>query len=120
LVSAQLYVQDLNGSYTLRWPEPHYEKISDDIIISYTFFDGAFLYQTAKQTPCFWKAFPINAPVVATISIADQVWQPMSKEEVDLIDIELIKDTLSVKVYVEYTRKVPALKVELFPFRKRG
>lgn len=121
LIITQLYGQDINSSYTLKWQAPCYEKISEDIVISYLYFDGASLYQTIKkQTPCFWKAFPLNEPVRADIAVVDQLWQPMTKEEIDLIDIELVKDTLSVKVYVEYTRKVPALKVEFFPFRKRG
>ncbi|MDR0603809.1 MAG: type IX secretion system sortase PorU [Bacteroidales bacterium] len=118
----QIYIQgqDINQSYTLQWHQPYYGKISEDIVVSYLFFDNASLYQTNKQTPCFWKIFSVNENVVADITVTEQIWQSVTKEELDLIDVDLIRDSLYVNAYTEYTRKVPALKVEFFPFRKRG
>ncbi|MDR2411021.1 MAG: type IX secretion system sortase PorU [Bacteroidales bacterium] len=118
----QIYIQgqDINYPCTLQWHQPCYEKISEDIVVSYLFFDNASLYQTNKRTPRFWKTFSVNENVVADIKVTEQVWQSVTKEELDLIDVDLIRDTLYVNAYTEYTRKVPALKVEFFPFRKRG
>ncbi len=118
--TVQLFAQNINSSYTLKWHAPYYEKISDDIVVSYTFFDSASLYQTTKLTPRFWRIFPVTENVNVDVKITNQVWQSLSKEEVDLIDIDLIRDTIYVDGYVEYTRKIPALKIEFFPFRKRG
>ncbi|MDR1459412.1 MAG: type IX secretion system sortase PorU [Bacteroidales bacterium] len=119
-IITQVHAQDIDRSYTLKWHNPYYEKISDEIVISYTFFDDASLYQTNKLTPLFWKTFPVNGDVVAEVKMTEQVWQSISNEELELIDVDLIGDSLYIKAYTEYTRKIPALKVEFFPFRKRG
>jgi hypothetical protein len=116
----QIQAQNIDRSFTLKWHNPYYEKISEDIIISYTFFDGATMYHTDKWTPCFWQTFPVNEEVISDMQVTEEVWQTLSREELELIDIGLIRDSLYVNAYTEYTRKVPALKVEFFPFRKRG
>ncbi|MDR1878342.1 MAG: type IX secretion system sortase PorU [Bacteroidales bacterium] len=121
ILSMPFYAQTVRQSYTLKWYPPQYEKISDDIVKSYLFFEGASLYQGEKPTPFFRCSFPLdNGNISANVRIENPVWQPMTAEEIQLVDKNNLSDTLSLKVYTEYTRKVPALNVEFFPFRQSG
>jgi hypothetical protein len=121
LFSLQFHAQNIDQSYTLNWHEPVHQKISDDYTISYLYFDDAFMLETEKRTPVFWNRFSLgNDDIVPAIFIQNQIWETLTEEELSLIDITLVKDTLNINIYVEYTQKVPALKVEFLPFRKNG
>ncbi len=121
LLSLQFHAQNIAQSYTLNWHEPIHQKISDDYTISYLYFDDAFMLETEKRTPVFWCRFSlVNDNIVPAIFIQNQIWEPLTEEELSLIDIALIKDTLNTNIYIEYTQKAPALKVEFLPFRKNG
>ena len=121
LFMVQLYSQNINQAYTLNWHKPYHQKISDDIIMSYLYFDNASISKIDNKTPLFWCAFPIeNGNVDPEIAVQSQIWQVLTSEELNLIDINAITDSLNVNTFIEYTRKVPALKIEFLPFRKNG
>jgi hypothetical protein len=117
----QFHAQSIDRTYTLTWHEPVHQRLSEDNIISYLYFDDALLSNTPKRMPVFGGVFPLLSDNVnPTVTVSEQVWLPLTDEEMALVDVELIKDTLLIDTFIEYTRKVPTFKVTFLPFRKNG
>jgi len=115
--NAQVISQD----YNLKWHPPFTEKISDEIIRRYIYFDDAKQMEEEKIMPLFWCKIPVSSEnFEQNIVISNALWEVLSSEELELLDRKQIDDTLKINSYIEQTRKVPFVKVEFFPFRKKG
>ena len=117
LVNAQVIVEN----YTLKWHSVVVEKISEEIIRKYLYFDNAVQSHDEKLMPMFFCEFPIaNENFKPQVEILNTSWEKLSTQELEVLDVKQIDDTLKITTYIESTRKKPDVKIRFLPFRKNG
>ena len=113
--------QTIRENYSLKWHQPVVEKISEDITQKYLYFDGAVLDRTQNLMPLFFCEFPVaSEDLQPQVKVSNTSWEALSKEELDVLDIKQIADTLKISTYIESTRKKPDVKISFLPLRKNG
>jgi len=112
--------QVIRENYTLKWHPPVVEKISDEITRKYIYFDRAILGEDYRM-PLFFCEFPVaNENFQPQVKVLNTSWEVLSKEELETLNLLQIADTLSVRAYIESTRKAPDVKIIFLPMRKNG
>lgn len=122
ICTLRLTGNDIFVSYHLRWQKPIIEKISDDIQHAYFYFEGAGLhYSNGFLTSEFVARFPLtDGNIVPIVSIENSTWQPLTTEELKLVDAALANQAIEINTQIFYTQKKPELHIRFFPFRKNG
>ncbi|MCL2131756.1 MAG: type IX secretion system sortase PorU [Lentimicrobiaceae bacterium] len=121
LLAQSIDAQTIRENYTLKWRPPVVEQISDEITWKYLYFDKAVLSNDEKLMPWFFCEFPAASEnLLPQVKVLNTSWEAFSAEELEVLDLQQISDTLIIKAYVESTRKKPDAKITFLPMRKNG
>ena len=112
--------QVIRENYTLKWHSPIEEKISEEIVRKYIYFDKAIVGEDYRM-PLFFCEFPVaNENLQPQVLVLNTSWTVLSAEELKTLDLTQIADTLNIRAYIESTRKKPDVKIVFLPMRKNG
>ena len=126
LISCLFFVQTVQGQviradFTLKWHPPVAERISDEIVRKYLYFDNAVQQDDPQRMPWFFCAFAVtNEHLQSRVQILNPTWETLSAKELEVLDVTQMEDTLKIRTYIESTRKKPEVKISFLPFRKNG
>ncbi|MDD4209471.1 MAG: type IX secretion system sortase PorU, partial [Bacteroidales bacterium] len=109
-------------SDTLKWHKPVTEKITDDLVFLYMYFEGADIQKTnGFLMPMYVQYIPItDAHVLPELSFSSSTFIPMTKEELNFTDPYSIKEQIEIQTDIVYTKKQAFLQIKFSPFKKKG
>jgi len=107
-------------SDTLEWRNPVTEKITDDQVFSYLYFEGAELQKIDESIlPMYVKYFPItDIYFMPELTISSSKTIPMTKNELGFVDYNLIKEEFEIQTDIVRTKKKAYLQIKFSPFKK--